>query len=156
MAEKLTTNGANPIHLDFRSVEKILVIPDNEDRFFVTKREAAQACKRAEDEREWQEDFDRFLVYLHRWGTDHQDKVNSVLIKVSDGSLNVLVCTLGEWYDTDLDDMISELDLALVGEFPWLIADVIQVPQSVVRGDRIPFEKAIQVYGDGKRAPVES
>lgn len=155
MTEDVTT-PQRPIHLNFHSVEQIVVVPDNEDRFCVTMREAAQACKRAEDEKEWQQDFNRFLVFLHQWGTDHATLADSLLVKVSDGTLNVLVCTVGEWYDTDLDDTISGLDLTLVKEFPWLVADVMQVPRSVLRGDRIPIEKAILVYGDGKRTPGES
>lgn len=155
MIEDMTTSH-RPIQIDFKSAEVILVVPDNEDRFLLTMKEAAQACKRAATEKEWQHDFDRFLVHLHEWGTRNASRVDSVLVKVSDGVLNVLVCTAGDWYNTDLDDMITELDLDLVKEFDWLIADVTQVPRSVLQGDRIPFEKAIRVYGDGKRTSPES
>jgi hypothetical protein len=94
--------------------------------------------------------INNFLIFLENWGEAHADQVESMLVSVGDGALNVLICTADPLYNVELDDLITDLDLDLVNEFPWVIAEVMQVPGSV-QGGRIPYEKAILVYGDGKR-----
>ncbi len=150
MAKDRTTPSSRPIRLNFRSERRVVVVPEDEDRFVVTMREAAQACKQAQDDKEWKDAFDSFLIYLENWAEDHANQIESVFVNVADGALNILICTAAESYNVDLDDLITDLDLSLVKEFPWLVAEVMQVPGSV-QGDRIPYEKAILVYGDGKR-----
>lgn len=148
------TASAPPIRLSFRSEQRVVVEPDDKDRFIMTVREAAIACKQAEDNKEWEESFREFLVYLEKWGESHSDRIASVFVYTGDGSLNILVGTTGDSYASDLDDILSDLDITLVKKFPWLIADVMQIPAELRH--RIPFEKAILVYGDGKRAQATS
>lgn len=140
-----------PIHLTYRSVEKVLVEPDDKDRFMITARAAAIACKQAEDEKEWVEKFKQFLLYISQWCAQHDDDVSAAYVDIGDGVLDILICTTGEGYRFDLDDTLTELDLALVKEFPWCIAEVMQVPGKAKEG-QMSFEKAILVYGDGKRS----
>lgn len=150
MATMDRSTSMEPIRLSFRSETKVVVEPDDEDRFVLTVREAAQACKQAQDDKEWQTKFSGFLVYLEKWAETHSKRIRTVYVNVADGALNILIGTSGGAYDVDFDDIITELDIALVKEFPWLVAEVMQVPQCV-QSDRIPYEKAILVYGDGKR-----
>ena len=138
-----------PIRLSFRSEQRVVVEPDDKDRFIITMREAAQACQQAEDNKEWEDAFQEFLVDLEQWGESHSDRVRSVYVYIGDGTLNILVGNNLDEYDSDLDDTLSDLDISLVQKFPWLVADVMQIPGEV--RPRIPFEKAILVYGDGKR-----
>lgn len=149
MAKDRTTSS-EPIRLNFRNETRVVVEPADEDRFVVTVREAAQACKQAQDNKEWESQFNNFLVYLENWSESHSDTIKTVYVNVADGALNILICTGDELYNVDFDDTITELDLELVKRFHWLIAEVMQVPESV-QCDRIPYEKAILVYGDGKR-----
>ena len=149
MAKDRTTSS-RPIRLNVRSEKRVVVEPEDEDRFVLTVREAAQACQQHHDDKEWETLFNRFLIFLESWGKNHSDKVASVFVNVCDGALNILICTADGLYDTSLDDMLTDLDLELVKEFDWLVAEVMQVPASV-QSDRIPYEKAILVYGDGKR-----
>lgn len=151
MATLDRSTSMEPIRLSFRNETKVVVEPDDEDRFVLTVREAAQACKQAQDDKEWQAKFNNFLVYLEKWAETHSQKIRTVCVTVADGALNILIATSGESYDVDFDDIITELDITLVKEFPWLVAEVMQVPQCV-QSDRIPYEKAILVYGDGKGA----
>jgi hypothetical protein len=148
MAKDRATSS-DPIRLSFRSEKRVMVEPEDEDRFFVTMREAAQACKQAQDDKQWQEKFNEFLVYLESWGEANANRLSSVLVSVGDGALNILICTPSDTYDEELDDPITALDLDLVKRFPWLVAEVMQVP-SAAQGDRAPYEKAILVYGDGR------
>jgi hypothetical protein len=144
-----------PIRLSFRSETKVVVEPDDHDRFVVTMREAALACKRVESDKEWEEHFSQFLVSLEKWAEQHLDRINAVLVNVGDGALNIFVCTISPLYDTELDDTISDLDIALVKQFPWLVADIMQFP-GTAQGERVPYEKAILVYGDGRRPQATS
>lgn len=140
-----------PVRLTFRSEQHVLVEPDNKDRFLITMREAAHACKRAQDERDWQEDFERFLHHVHQWCEAHKAKVRAGFVGVGDGALNIFIFTHAADYDFDLDDQLTTLDTDLVDEFPWLIAEVIQIPASVSEDQTFP-ESVVIVYGDGKRA----
>lgn len=144
------STSSQPITLNFRSVEQIVVEPDDKDRFVMTMKEVAQACKKHEDDKEWQQQFDSFLIRLREWGAKHSVKVNDIVVAVGDGTLNVFVCTNDSMIDFDFEDEISDLDVALAGEFAWLNADMMQIPISA-RSGRFPYEKALQVYGDGRR-----
>lgn len=146
--------ASEPIRLNFRSETRVVVEPEDNDRFVMTVKEAAQACKKAVDDKNFQDDFRQFLIHLEQWGESQAAKISAIYVNIGDGVLNVLVCTPSQAYDVDLDDTISDLDLELVDRFPWVVAEVMQVPASQC-GDRSPFEKTIVVYGDGKRPPVE-
>jgi hypothetical protein len=145
----------SPIHLHYRSVEKVLVEPDDKDRFIMTAREAARACKhmekQAEVEKEWIDKFNQFLVYISNWCKEHRKDVLAAYVDVSDGALSILICTEGDGYRFDLDDTLTDLDLAIVREFPWCVAEVMQMPKKAKDG-QMSFEKAILVYGNGKRS----
>lgn len=145
---------APPIRLSFRSEQRVVVEPDDRDRFIMTVREAAQACKQVEDNKEWEDSFREFLVHLEQWGVAHAERIHSVYVYTGDGSLNILIGTRGDSYAQEYDDVLSDLDISLVKKFPWLVADVMQLPASLRH--RLPFEKAMLVYGDGKRAPGTS
>jgi hypothetical protein len=149
MAEERAARS-RPIRIGFQSVEKVLVEPEDNDRFLITAREAARACKQAEDNKEWGENFSQFLVFLEKWAKSKKDKLDALFLDIGDGSLTVLACTPGENYDFGFDDELSELDLAIVDRFPWCIAEVMQVPTRL-KESQISFEKAIQIYGDGTR-----
>lgn len=154
MAEKRAKEN-EPIRLSVRSVEKVLVEPEDEDRFCVTSREAARACQQMENDKEWKERFDQFLLHLQHWGKEHAVRVNSILVDIGDGSLSVMVCTPGEEYDFGIDDELSGLDIEIVQKFPWCVAEVMQIPGKVKDG-QLSLEKAILVYGDGSRASEAS
>lgn len=141
-----------PVRLTFRSEQHILVESDNEDRFMMTMREAAYACKQAQDKQEWQDDFKKFLHEVHQWCEAHAGKVEAGYVGVGDGSLNVFVCTKSADYDFDIDDELTELDIDLVKNHPWLVAEVLQIPEQT-REDQILSDTAILVYGNGRQPP---
>jgi hypothetical protein len=149
MPEQAVRTG--PIHLDFKSVQQVVVHPEDQDRFTMTAREAAQACQRAQNDKDFEEEFKRMLVRVREWAQAHEDAVVAAYVYTGDGQLNVLMATQGPGFRSDLSDDLTELDLSLVDEFPWLVAEVMQRPADAVAA-RGPLENAIQVYGDGSRA----
>ncbi|HLN31557.1 MAG TPA: hypothetical protein VK395_27700 [Gemmataceae bacterium] len=148
MPKKLDAS-TQPIHLTFRSVESVLVEPDDEDRFMTTSQEAAFACKQASDKKEWQEDFKRFLHAVSQWCESHKDDVHNGCVGVGDGLLNIFIRTKHKAYNFDLEDELTQLDIDLVKKFPWLVAEVMQLPSNI-NEDQLFSENAIIVFGDGR------
>lgn len=140
-----------PVRLTFRSVEDVLIETDDEDRFLMTMKEAAHACKQAENEKKWQDDFKRFLHKVSQWCEAKAEHVRAGYVGVGDGALNVFICTKSATYNFDIEDELSDLDIELVQAFPWLIAEVVQIPLQV-KEDQIFSETAVSVYGDGRAA----
>ena len=140
--------SAGPIHLDVRSVQQVIVHPEDEDRFMMTAKEAARACERAQNEKELREQFSKLLLYLRDWCVTHGNDVRAAYVYSGDGFLNVLICTVGDQYRFDFDDAVTNLDLDLTREFDWLTAEVMQVPDKAREG-QASLQKAIIVYGDG-------
>lgn len=138
---------AGPIHLNFRSVQQVVVEPEDENRFMMTAKEAARACESAQNMKDVREQFTQLLVHLHSWCAAHE-AVHAGYAYPGDGYLNILVCTKGERYRFDFDDEITDLDMDLTRRFDWLRAEVLQIPESAKEGN-VALEKAILVYGDG-------
>jgi hypothetical protein len=150
MAKERTRS--RPIHLNYRSVKQVLVEPEDQDRFMMTAKEAARACKQAEDEKGWVDRFNEFLIFLGEWCKAHSADVAAGYVDIGDGGLDILICTEGAGYREDFEDTLTDLDLDIVKKFPWCVAEVAQIPCKAKEG-QMSFERAILVYGDGKRAP---
>ncbi len=57
--------SAGPIHLNFQSVQQVVVHPEDENRFMMTAKEAARACELAQNAKELRDQFTQFILYLH-------------------------------------------------------------------------------------------
>ena len=149
---------AEPIRLDFQSVQQVVVTSHDGDRWVTTVKEAAQACRSALDQKEWQEQFEGFLGHIHEWAKSHSDIVASAFVGISSEGLTGVIITKGPNYRQDFDDEITELDIELAKRFPSCRADVLQSPEEEPEA-RIPYislERAVQVYGDQKQPPRKS
>lgn len=145
----METKATGVIRLDFRSEEQVLVIPDDQDRFVTTVRDAALACKHYDQFGEWKEQYNDFLTFLHEWCIKHHDKVRAGYVTIGDASLNVLVFLHSAEYDFDFENEIVELDVKLADQFPLCSAEVLQVPNQPDLTGELPDE-ALCVYGDGE------
>jgi len=150
-----TKKTTKPIHLDFRSKETVVVVPDDEDRFVTTAGRAALACRQAAASKEWDAQWNNFLVFVHQWCEVQGEKVKSGYVSVGDTGLNVIICIASKDYDFSIEDAIVELDIALANQFPLCIADVMQIPDQRSLKTELSSE-ALLVYGDGERASKES
>lgn len=145
--------GQKPIHLDFRSEQQVVVIPDDKDRFITTAAEAARACKSAENDSDWNRQWNDFLAHIHAWCKEHSSVVLAGYVSVGDSALNVLICTVDEEYNFDFEDTISDLDIDLANRFPLVSSEVMQIPNQAGLTSELPDE-ALFVYGDGQRTPA--
>lgn len=147
----METTKTKPIHLNFKSTRQVVVAPDDEDRFVTTEGEAAKACKRAEDDKDFRKQFQSSLAYLNEWCEKFAGKVQAAYLTVGDSSLNVLICMRGEDYDFDFSDILVELDVKLAQSFPLCVFEVLQIPNQDALTRDLPGE-GLWVYGDGSRA----
>lgn len=140
---------AKPIRLDFTSVMQVVVTPENKDRFVTTSKEAAHACKVAEDSKAWGGEFDQFLMFVHEWCAQYAHEALKCFVGVSDEGLTVFVVTKGAEYNFGFDDAITALNLEIADKFPSISANAIQVP-NVAEDNLASFVSlphAIQVHG---------
>ncbi len=151
MAGTLKESQTEPIRLDFQSVQRVVVEDsENGDRWVTTVKEAAQACRSDLEHKEWREQFEGFLAYIHEWAKRHSVIVASAFVGVSSEGLTGVIITRGSDYRLDFDDAVTTLDIELAEKFPNCRADVLQSPEGEPES-RIPYialERAVQVYGD--------
>ena len=139
-----------PLRLDFRSRNPVVVVPENEDRFVTTAREAALACRQAQDAKEWQEEFERFLAHVNRWCGEHADHVDRGYLGFADEGLKVFLVTKASEYCFDLDDAVADLVVELTDLFPRCPTDVMHVPDRREEALHAFFSphSALQLYGE--------
>ena len=136
-----------PIQLSFRSIQQVVVEQADEDRFMMTAKEAARAYALAQNEKELREQFVQVILFLREW-CRHNSEVERCYGYPGDGHFNILVCTTGAEYRHDIEDQVTQLDVNLFRQFPWLRAELVHVPSSVA-DKNVTLEKAIVIYGKG-------
>jgi len=150
MAKKRET-AAQPIRLSVQSVEQVMVEPDDQDRFTMTAREAAHACKVADDLKQFEETFRLFLLDLHSWCNQHPEGIEAVCCSFSD-CFKVAICTSRKEFDFVLDEGIAQLEIDIVKKYKWCLIEVSQMPLGT--WDASSFTRnTIQIYGNGNRPP---
>lgn len=147
---EMETTKAEPIQLNFESKRQVVVSPDDKDRFVTTEGDAAKACKRAENDNEFKDQFLSFLSHLHDQCLELEEKVRACYVTVGDSSLNVLLCLHEEGYNFDFEDTVVELDVDFAKRFPLCVFEILQIPNQTTLTNELPGE-ALCVYGDGKR-----
>lgn len=137
-----------PIQLDFRSERPVVVVPEDEDRFVVTSKEAARACRSAANEQEWKTEFNSFLTNVHDWCKKHSGSIDNAYLSLGDEGLKLFLATNGDEYDFSLDDDVAKLGIDLTNTFPGCPVDVLHVPNTSLTELRSFFSPstAIQLY----------
>jgi hypothetical protein len=153
-----TTKGAEPIRLDFQSVQQVVVTGKDGDRWCTTVKEAAAACRSALNEKAWEEAFQGFLSSIHEWSKLRSDKVEATYLGISSEGLTGVVITKGTDYRFDFDDEVTALDIDLAEKFPACRADILQAPEGdpISRIPYISIENACLVYGNSSQSSGKS
>ena len=119
---KARRKAAQPIRLDFKSVQQVVVTGPDGGRFVVTAKEAALACRSDLDEKAWQHEFEGFLALLNGWCASRHDRVKSAYVGISSEGLTVVIVTKGSDYLFDFDDEVTNLDIQLAKIHPQVRA----------------------------------
>lgn len=156
MTMKVARRG--PVQLRFDD-SGVTVTPEDQDRFFLTAKQAIKACRESKSQELMIQRFkDEFLAKIHDWCNRHSDMIGECYVASSPYGAVMSVFVIGSTghYDFSLSDPISDLEISLVDN-GWT-ADVVQLPDGDV-SRRMSFfdeEKAIQVYGERRGASSES
>ncbi|MFQ5806434.1 MAG: hypothetical protein ACE5I3_08290 [Phycisphaerae bacterium] len=139
-----------PIRIDFKSETRVVVTAADEERFVTTSKEAARACKVAENVKDWYDGFDEFLAYVHQWCTERAGTPVRCYVAVSDDGLRILIVTRGKEYNFEFDDEVSELEIQLAHRFPGHPAIGVHTPEGPTDslGELIDVGGALQVYAE--------
>ena len=145
---------AQIIRLSYTDSGRVLVTPDDEDRFVLTAQNAVKACQ---DQRRSEEAIKRFksdlIVPLVDWCKRHVDRVHACYIPVPAGFVQVFIVGASSKYDFALGEQVAALELSLF-DAGWRV-NVLQIPRAEDEDLQTYFnvEGAIQVYAQLEAAP---
>ena len=138
-----------PIRLHFTDQTRVVVTPEDEDRFMTTAAEAARACRHVQDILKWKQEFDGLLRHVNEWCQAKVERVSSAYMTFSDDGLRLFLLSKGSGYRFDLDDMVSELDIEICNKFELCPTEVSHFPEAPIESLSSFFDagQALQVYG---------
>ncbi len=128
-----TTSTAITLRFD-DDRQRVVVHPDDSDRFVMSASEAAKALRMFDqlDVMKFQAQFKALLDHLGTWLANHSDKVDRGIITRRDANLLFLVCASSPCYDSDLEDLLTELDIQVAADddFSKIRLSVLSIPSS--------------------------
>ena len=75
---KSETRTKGPVHLRFDD-GRVVVTPEDEDRFVLQSGQAVEACQMANAKTHWIEAFkNEYLARSHQWCSEHKDRMERV------------------------------------------------------------------------------
>lgn len=160
-----TATKQNIIRLNF-SGDRVLVEPENGDRFIMTAEQAVEACKsaagragktrrssRGKDEvilRRFERDF---IQPLRAWCESNAGRVSACYVPFPAGHVEVYVVGKSAKYDFDLGSDLSGLELQLFDR-GWRV-NVVQLPRADEDDGlraHFDYDGALEVYADRQPA----
>jgi hypothetical protein len=133
---------------------KVVVEPEDEDRFVMTAQSAVQACQESHHREEAIRTFkEEFLNPLYEWCLGHSGKVKACYIAVPVSYIQVFVVGTSQRYDFGLSRELSALELKLA-DAGWRVS-VLQLPAASAEDLQTYFspEGAIEVYAQLAATP---
>jgi hypothetical protein len=108
----------------FRKDQKIVVEPEDEDRFVITMREAVAACGAYLEELKFREQFFVLLNQCGAWIDKHKKQIAHAYITIQDGGVLFLVIQKGKARDSSLSNDLSALDIEIANNDNLSLLDV--------------------------------
>ncbi len=111
---------------------RVVVTPENEDRFVMSVRDAAEACRAAYDRDCFVRQFQALLERLAGWLHGRRDAVAEAFVTVRDADLLFVIIQRQTAFDPAMEDALTELDLAVAGDaaFDRLHLNVLALPHT--------------------------
>ena len=107
----------NVLHLVLKSEhDRILVTPENEDRFCVKVNRLIEAFRIASQRDEFFSQFAILLQKLATWLSEQDGGIEDAFVTLRDGGLSFVVVRSCSKYDEEFDDALSELDLDIAND----------------------------------------
>lgn len=93
-------------------VAKVLVEPDNGDRFIMTMQDAVHACQFKEEMvKPYRAQFDLLVEHLRAWMQEHRDKIHRAFLTTRENQLLFLVERNQVRYDPEFEQELIRLRL---------------------------------------------
>ena len=103
----------DPIRLGFdQKTRRVLVTPEDQDRFCMSVDEAIAACRAHVKHSEFDKQFRSLLNRLGEWVDEHGDRVKQGVVTLREGAILFLAVQRAAQYDGDLEDELTALDVA--------------------------------------------
>lgn len=130
----MTTKSASaPIQLHYKeTAHKVVVTPDNEDRFCTTVDSAIKACRAYNETTLFSKQFRDLLNYLANWISKNEDKIYKSFITIRDADLLFLIISKTRKYDRLFEDSLTQLDIDVAQnqDFHLIRLSVLNIPNT--------------------------
>lgn len=120
-----------PLQLDWRQQNRrIVVTPEDEDRYILTVQEAIRSCRVAEQSVLFDRQFRTLRDHLATWIRDNLPKIGRAFLTVHDGEWLFLVLTRLPKCDERFEEELTKLDLEVAQDrrFHLLRFNVLALP----------------------------
>lgn len=120
-----------PIKLNYQEKgRRVLVTPEDEDRFGLTVQEAIDACRARDHSYKFTKQFEAMLEVLMTWYHCHDADVDKAFLTVHDSRLLFLVVTKHTAYNAEFEDELTKLDLEIAQneKYDVVVLNVLALP----------------------------
>lgn len=124
----------------------VKVIPANKDVMMLTVRAAIAACRAYDEQLKFDDQFKQLLPTLGAWLGERRNRIVRGCLTVAETGLMFLVVLKDKHYDPEIEDELTELELAIANDsdFSLLRVGALAIPQL--------DDAAIQAFLDPDRA----
>ncbi|MEI8374881.1 MAG: hypothetical protein WCJ35_18820 [Planctomycetota bacterium] len=156
LSDKTKASARGPIQLSYNA-GRVVVTPEDQDRFVLASQLAVAACQSAVANEKIAKMFgDEFLCPLHKWCLEHKTHVSQCYVPWEryGNCIKVFVVIRSKKFDFVLNDAISELEGQFI-DAGWL-CDILQITSGTPEELQAFFDpdNSLQVYADGHTTPA--
>lgn len=102
------------IQLDCKDQDaRVVVTPDDGDRFAITMELAIRGCKIASQLDKFNKQLSILMGHLADWTDQYIEDIDKVYLGIKDDGLQFLVVRRSKRYNRDLEDALTNLDIAI-------------------------------------------
>ena len=125
-----------PVRLDYSEKNRqVVVCPKDNDMFVRSMEQIVEACvvheRTLQRAFRFKDQLDGLLKKLAQWLLDNKHRVHKAFLAPHEGGLRFLIIKIGARYDGDLEDSLTDLDIAVATspEFDLLQLEVLCLPE---------------------------
>ena len=111
-----STTSRRIVELKFGDESHVVVTPEDQDRFALSVEDAIEACRAQEKRQQFQRQHDILIRQLSDWLHKHEENVDRAYVTTRDNGLLFLVVTRSIQMNPQLQDDLTELDLAIAND----------------------------------------
>lgn len=144
------------IHIDSDDEDRrVVVSTEKEDRFVMSCRRAAEACKLGNSRDVWLEELNSMLLYVREWARRNESLLEACYAAPREGQIVIFVVPRADHFDFDLSEKLTDLDLEVAEKFQACPCDLLQIPAKTPEAleNFVNLKEAAHIYGDASRAP---